>query len=280
MDNIGIVGVGAMGRALLERLKSAGVEVTAYDSHGPSLEAAGAMGARTAATAAAVAAAAAIVDVVVRSDQDVLDCMCGKDGVLEGARAGTLVLLHPTILPQTTQRVAEAARRSGVHVLDACMVGVPGEVRRGNLSFLVGGPESLVERARPHLLRMGKQLLHMGPLGAGNTAKIIKNLVTGAETLVIHEAIQIGEAAGLRYTDALEMMRKVYSGTLLNRWQGRFDRSGKGPTPTAGYNLFGKDLQLAERLTRQYGLDLPITAQLAAAARRLARAKPPDGAAG
>lgn len=276
MENVGIVGVGAMGRALLERLKSAQVEITAYDSHPPALEAARSMGARMASTAAAVAAAATIVDVVVRSDQDVLDCMCEKDGVLEGARAGTLVLLHSTILPQTTQSVAEAARQRGVHVLDACMVGVPSEVRRGNLSFLVGGPDTLVDRARPHLLRMGKQVLHMGPLGAGNAAKLIKNLVTAAETLILHEAIQIGEAAGLRYPEALEMMRRVYSGSVLNRWQGRFDPSGKSPAPVAGHNLFAKDVQLAARLAQQFGLDLPITEQLAASARRLARAKPPD----
>ena len=276
MENVGIVGVGAMGRALLERLKSAQVEITAYDSHPPALEAARSMGARTAATAAAVAAAATIVDVVVRTDQDVLDSVLGKDGVLEGARAGTLVLLHSTILPQTTQSVAEAARQRGVHVLDACMVGVPSEVRRGNLSFLVGGPDTLVDRARPHLLRMGKQVLHMGPLGAGNAAKLIKNLVTAAETLIIHEAIQIGGAAGLRYPEALEMMRRVYSGSVLNRWQGRFDPSGKSPAPVGGHNLFAKDVQLAARLAQQFGLDLPITEQLAASARRLARAKPPD----
>src|SRR5437588_568190 len=82
--------------------------------------------------------------------------------------------------------VAEAARPRGVEVVDACMVGVPRVVRAGNLSFVVGGPPELFERARPHLLCMGKQALHVGPLGAGNAAKLIKNLVTGAEALVIH----------------------------------------------------------------------------------------------
>lgn len=109
----------------------------------------------------------------------------------------------------------------------------------------------------------------MGPLGSGNVAKIIKNLVTGAEALVIHEAIQIGEAGGIHYREALEMMRRVYDGTVLNRWPEWFDPSGTGPTPSAGTNIFDKDIPLAAELGRQYGLDLLITDQLAAAGKRL-----------
>ncbi len=112
----------------------------------------------------------------------------------------------------------------------------------------------------------------MGPLGAGNVAKIIKNLVSGAETLVIHEAIQIGEAAGLRYPDALEMMRKVYSGTVLNRWESRFDPSGAKSMPRSGTNIFDKDIPLAAELSREYKLDLPITEQLVIAGHRVLKA--------
>ena len=269
MEKAGIVGVGAMGQALLERLKLAGAQVTVYDSYAPSLEAARSKGALIAPSAKAVAQAATIVDVTARTDQDVLECVMGKEGVLEGAERGALVLLLSTISPQTTRRIAEAASQRGVHVIDACMVGVPRVVREGNLSFLVGGPAGLIDRARPHLLQMGKEVLHMGPLGSGNVAKIIKNMVTGAETLVIHEAIQIGEAAGIHYRDALEMMRRVYGGTVLNRWRETFDPSGTGPTPSAGTNIFDKDIPLAAELGRQYGLDLPITEQLAAAGKRL-----------
>ncbi len=275
MEKVGIVGVGAMGIALLERLKLAGVQATVYDSDPPALEAASSVGADVASSSADVAKASTIIDVVVRSDQDVLDCTLGREGVLEGAQAGTLVLLHSTILPQTTRKVADAARKSGVHVIDACMTSVPRVVREGKLTFLVGGPAELVDRAKPHLLNMGKQVMHMGPLGAGNVAKLIKNLVTGSETLIVHEAIKIGEAGGIPYRDALEMMRQVYSGTILNRWKDRFDPSGADPTPRAGHNIFNKDIPLAGELGRQYGLDIPITEQLVAAGNRLLDTKPP-----
>ena len=273
MEKIGMVGVGAMGSALLERLKLAGIQAIVYDSYPPALEAARSLGAAIATSPADVARAATIIGVVVRTDQDVLDCMMGKGGILEGAENRILVLLHSTILPQTTRNIAALASQRNVDVIDACMVGVPSVAREGNLSFLVGGPQGLFDRARPHLLRMGKQVFHMGPLGSGNAAKLIKNMVTGAETLIIHEAIQIGEAAGIPYPQALEMMRQVYSGTILERWQNVFDPSGASPSPRAGRNIFDKDIPLAAELARQCGLHVPITEQLVAAAQRIVRGK-------
>ncbi len=269
MEKIGMVGVGTMGCALLERLRLAGVQAVVYDAHPPALETARSMGADIAPSAKAVAQAATIIDVVVRTDQDVVDCMLGENAILDGAQPGTLVLFHSTILPETTQRMGDAARQRDVYVIDACMVDVPSVVQAGELSFLTGGPAELVDRARPHLLRMGKQVLHMGPLGAGNVAKLISNLVMGAERLIVHEAISIGEAGGISYRDALEMLRKIHSGSLLNRWQDTFDSSGASSKPRAGRNIFGKDLPLAAELARQYGIDIPITEQLLAAGNRL-----------
>lgn len=269
MEKIGMVGVGAMGSALLERLRLAGVEATVFDIAPPALEAAAAQGAKLAPSAKAVAQAATLIDVVVRSDRDVLDCTLGEDGILEGAEAGSLVLLHSTIRPATTMKVAEAARARNVHVIDACMTAVPRIVRQGGLTFLVGGPSDLVERARPHLQRMAKQVLHMGPPGAGNVAKLIKNLVTASEALIVHEAIRIGQAGGIPYEEALEMMRMTRSESTLDRWRERFDISGPIVRLRAGRNVYDKDVPLAAEVGRQFGLDIPITEELAAAGLRL-----------
>jgi 3-hydroxyisobutyrate dehydrogenase-like beta-hydroxyacid dehydrogenase len=104
-------------------------------------------------------------------------------------------------------------------------------------------------------------------------AKLIKNLVTASETLIVHEAIRIGEAGGIPCREALEMMQKTRSESVLNRWQERFDLSGANPTVRAGQNLYDKDIPLAAEVGRQFGLDIPITEQLAAAGRRLAASK-------
>lgn len=263
MEKIGFVGTGAMGSALLSRLKLANVQATAFDIAPRAMEAARAEGAQAALSAKAVAQASTIVDVVVRTDQEVLDCTLGKDGVLEGAAPGTLVLLHSTIRPTTTKKVAEAAAEKRVHVIDACMTAVPSVVRQGGLTFLVGGQKALFDRAKPHLLNMAKDAVHMGPLGCGNVTKLFKNMVTASEALIVYEALQIGKAGGIDYKAALGLLQKTKSQHILDRWDMRFDLSGGDLKFNAGINLYDKDLPLAAEVGKALGADIPVTEQLA-----------------
>jgi len=272
VEKIGMIGTGAMGLALLERLNLAGVNAVCYDAHVPALEQARALGMRVVGSAAEVAAEATLIDIVVRTDEDTVDCVLGADGVLASAQPGALLLLHSSILPQTMIKVGQAASAQGVHVIDACMTGVPDTVRAGDLSFVVGGAEELVERAKPHLLKMSKEIFHMGPLGTGAVGKLIKNMLGGAETLIVHEAIKIGLAGGIPYPKALEMMRRIGHESVLNRWQRTFDPSGSDPLPRSGRNVLNKDIPLVAELARLYDLDVPITQQLAAAANRVVEA--------
>ncbi len=263
MEKIGFVGTGAMGSAMLSRLKLANVQATAFDIAPRAMEAARAEGAQAALSAKAVAQASTIVDVVVRTDQEVLDCTLGKDGVLEGAAPGTLALLHSTIRPTTTKKVAEAAAEKRVYVIDACMTAVPSVVRQGGLTFLVGGQKALFDRAKPHLLNMAKDAVHMGPLGCGNVTKLFKNMVTAAEALIVYEALQIGKAGGIDYKAALGLLQKTKSQHILDRWDMRFDLSGGDLKFNAGINLYDKDLPLAAEVGKALGADIPVTEQLA-----------------
>ena len=263
MEKIGFVGTGAMGSALLSRLKLANVQATAFDIAPRAMEAARAEGAQATLSAKAVAQASTIVDVVVRTDQEVLDCTLGKDGVLEGAAPGTLALLHSTIRPTTTKKVAEAAAEKRVYVIDACMTAVPSVVRQGGLTFLVGGQKALFDRAKPHLLNMAKDAVHMGPLGCGNVTKLFKNMVTAAEALIVYEALQIGKAGGIDYKAALGLLQKTKSQHILDRWDMRFDLSGGELKFNAGINLYDKDLPLAAEVGKALGADIPVTEQLA-----------------
>jgi len=275
MERVGMIGAGAMGLALLERLKIAAVQATVFDSDSPALEAARALGCEIVSSAADVARRSTLIDVVVRTDEDVVQCMTGPDGVLEGVASGTLVLLHSSILPQTVKQIEAAAQKKSVFVVDACMTGVPATVRAGELCFVAGGAKDLVARAEPHLLKMGKQVFHMGPLGTGAVAKLIKNMVSGSETLIVHEAIKIGLAGGIPYPQALEMMRQIGHDSVLNRWQKTFDPSGKNPLPKSGRNVMNKDIPLAAELAHLYGLDVPITQELAKSAARVVQANKP-----
>jgi 3-hydroxyisobutyrate dehydrogenase len=269
MEKIGFVGTGAMGSALLSRLKLGNVPATAFDIAPAAMEAARKEGAQTAISAKAVAQASTVIDVVVRTDQEVLDCTMGKDGILAGAAPGTLVLLHSTIRPTTTKKVAEAAAETRVYVIDACMTAVPSAVRQGGVTFLVGGQKALFDRAKPHLLNMAKDAVHMGPLGCGNVTKLFKNMVTASEALIVYEALQIGKAAGIDYKAALDLMQKTKSQNILDRWETRFDLSGGDLKFNVGTNLYDKDLPLAAEVGKALGAAIPITEQLAALGIRL-----------
>jgi 3-hydroxyisobutyrate dehydrogenase-like beta-hydroxyacid dehydrogenase len=269
MEKIGFVGTGAMGTALLSRLKLADVTATAFDIAPAAMEAARKEGAQTAASAKAVAQAATIIDVVVRTDQEVLDCTMGNDGILAGAAPGTLVLLHSTIRPTTTKKIAQAAAETRVYVIDACMTAVPSVVRQGGLTFLVGGQKALFDRAKPHLMNMAKDAVHMGPLGCGNVTKLFKNMVTASEALIVYEALQIAKAAGIDYRAALDLMQKTKSQHVLDRWDMRFDLTGGNLKFNPGTNLYDKDLPLAAEVGKALGANIPVTEQLAALGIRL-----------
>jgi 3-hydroxyisobutyrate dehydrogenase-like beta-hydroxyacid dehydrogenase len=262
MEKIGFVGTGAMGSALLSRLKLANIKALAFDIAPAGVEAARVEGADIASSAKAVAQAATMIDVVVRTDQEVLDCTLGRDGVLEGAAPGALVLLHSTIRPGTTKKVAEAAADKRVNVIDACMSAVPNVVRQGGLTFLVGGQKVFFERAKPHLLNMAKDAVYMGPLGCGNVTKLFKNMVTAAEGLVVYEALQIAKAAGISYKAALDLMQKTKSANILDRWESRYDISGAELKFNAGANLYDKDLPLAAEVGKSLGADIPVVEAL------------------
>jgi 3-hydroxyisobutyrate dehydrogenase-like beta-hydroxyacid dehydrogenase len=263
MEKIGFVGTGAMGSALLSRLKLANVPAVAFDIAPKALEAARAEGAQTAASAKAVAQNATIIDVVVRTDQEVLECMLGNDGVLEGAAPGALVLLHSTIRPTTTKKVAELAADKRVNVIDACMTAVPRVVREGGLTFLVGGQKAFFQRAKPHLTNMAKDAVHMGPLGCGNVTKLFKNMVTASEALIVYEALQIAKAGGVGYKAALDLMQKTKSQHILDRWDTRYEFADGELKFNPGTNLYDKDLPLAAEVGKTLGADIPIVEAMA-----------------
>src|SRR5574341_20910 len=264
MEKIGFVGTGAMGSALLSRLKLANVVATAFDIAPAAMAAARAEGAEITSSAKAVAQVSTIIDVVVRTDQEVIDCTLGKDGILEGAAPGSLVLLHSTIRPTTTKKVAEAAADKRVNVIDACMTAVPSGVRQGGLTFLVGGQKAFFDRAKPHLLNMAKDAVYMGPLGCGNVTKLFKNMVTASEALVVYEALQIAKAAGIGCKAALDVMQKTKSPNILERWETRFQLSGSEMTFNPGTNLYDKDLPLAAEVGKTLGAEIPVVEALAA----------------
>ena len=257
-DTVGLVGVGAMGTALLSRLLLAGRAVQAYDvSQERTAEAAGA-GATAVASAAAAAAGAQCTHVFVRTDEEAIDSVLGAGGVLEGAEEGALVLLHSTIMPDTTKHIADETAARGVTVIDAPVTAVPRVVAAGSAVFLLGGGDADVARARVQLEPLGKGVWHFGPLGAGNVAKIAKNFINAAERVVLAETLNMVEAGGVDVGTFLEMAVAEDGGSTVSRWEGAFELVGNHAVPRPASNLMNKDVRLAAELADAEGVDAPV----------------------
>jgi 3-hydroxyisobutyrate dehydrogenase-like beta-hydroxyacid dehydrogenase len=275
MNPVGIVGVGAMGSAFVERFHKAGLQTVVYDVSQAAMDAAVAQGAQAANSPADVARKSEITGVMVLNDEQVLDSVLGKDGVLEGMSPDKILLLHSTIHPRTTRKVAEFAREHGVQVADACITGRPWVVRAGDAVCILGAPDELVPTIEPHLRHLAKVVFHMGPVGCGNSAKIVKNMITASERLVIGEGLRVAEAAGISYVKLLELMRAAEHEPVVEKWEESFDPSGASSTPVGSQVLFEKDVPLAEELAKDLGVEAPIIRELAAAGRKLDN--PPHG---
>jgi 3-hydroxyisobutyrate dehydrogenase-like beta-hydroxyacid dehydrogenase len=260
-DQVALIGVGNMGQGLLARLIQAGVKVRAFDILESQMEKAREAGAETCASAAEAAAGMPIIHVIVRTDDQVIEATIGPGGVLEGANEGARLILHSTILPDVTRRVAEAAAQKGAVVIDSPVTAVPRRVHAGEATFLVGGPDDVVAELRPHLESLGKAVVHFGPLTSGNVAKISKNLTNAIERVMISEATRLAAAGGIDAGQFLEMAKSISSGATVANWERCFDiDDGQAVHKQEPESiLFDKDIHHAAALAKSLGLDLPVT---------------------
>ena len=272
---IGLIGYGAMGEAFAERMSARGRAPVVYDASPEARAKAGAAGLHVAGSPAELAATCDVIQVIVRTDEQVVDVVSGPQGVIEGARPGSVVILHSSITPAVTLSVGELCIPAGVGVLDACPTGVPDVVRAGRMMYLVGGPRELFEEYEDTLRLVTDRISYMGPLGSGNAAKLIHNLVTASQRLLLRDVVLLGEAVGMPYRTTLEMLRtteRERGGSLIERWEHAFDATGASPVPRVGVNVMQKDVPLAAQLARDCSLDLPLIDQLEASALDLVQA--------
>jgi 3-hydroxyisobutyrate dehydrogenase len=266
---VGLVGVGKMGSALLERLTAAGAKVRAFDIKDSAMQAARERGAQTAASSAEAAHGARIVHVFVHNDDEVLECTLSDKGVLAGADKGATVIVHSTVLPATTQRVAEEAAGKGIRVIDASVTSTPRYVRAGEAVFLVGGADDVVAEVQSHLEMLGSKVWHFGPLGCGHAAKLAKNLSNVMERVMWMETLSLVKAAGIDPRQYADMLKSVMRGSAIADWEKIITIENGNIAPTnAGGNIFRKDVPHALSFVHQLGLNLPLAEGTGAASAR------------
>src|SRR5262245_23986575 len=256
MTAIGFVGVGNMGLPMIANLLKAGHRVEAFDIRPAAVEAAVQRGALAGGSAAETTSRVPVVITMLPNSPDVEAAYLGPKGILEGARPGLVCIDMSTIDPATTRRVGEQAAAAGVRMLDAPVSGAVPRAVEGTLTIMVGGEADLFAAMRPILGAMGKNVIHVGPLGAGEVAKICNNLIAGVSMLAVAEAFTLGIRSGVDPKVLYEVISKS-SGSC---WSMEHNCPVPGIAPRAAANqgfaagfmtdLMAKDLSLARAAAR------------------------------
>jgi len=194
---VGFIGLGSQGGPMARRIVEAGYETTLWARRAASLEPYADTAAKTAGSPAELAAASDLVCLCVVGDDDVREVLYGQAGVLAGLAAGGIVAVHSTVHPDTCREVAESAAKHGISVIDAPVSGGSPAVAAGTLLVMAGGEAEVVEHCRPVFATYADPIVHLGPLGSGQVAKILNNLLFSANLGSAISTLELGESLGV-----------------------------------------------------------------------------------
>jgi 2-hydroxy-3-oxopropionate reductase len=196
-ERIGFIGLGIMGKPMAGHLVKAGHTVTVWNRTASKAADLVKAGARQGASPKEVAAQSDIIIVMVADTPDVRQVVMEPNGVLEGARRGSVVVDMSTISPVATREIAQALAARGVEMLDAPVSGGEKGAIDAALSIMVGGKPEVFERVLPVFQQMGKNIVHIGGHGAGQVTKACNQLVLSLTILGVAEAIHLARKAGV-----------------------------------------------------------------------------------
>ena len=262
MEKIGFIGLGIMGKPMAHHLAKAGYSLCVLERNKASAEFIEA-GAKAFASNRELAENSDIVITMLPDSPQVEEVVLGKNGVLEGLKAGGLFIDMSSIAPASAKKVYEQMKAKGIDALDAPVSGGQVGAEQASLSIMVGGSESAFARALPIFHLMGKNIILVGEPGAGQTTKICNQIIVGMTIQAISEAFILGRKAGVN----LEKMREVLLGGFA---QSRIlDLHGKriidqNFKPGFKIHLHRKDMNLALQAGREYSVPLYGSAIVAA----------------
>ena len=262
-ERIGFLGLGTMGAAMAGNLAKGGFAVTGWNRTPDRAPELAQLGVERAATPADVARASEVIVICVSDTPDVDAVVFGPSGLVEGARAGQLVVDCSTISPSATRDFAARLADRGIDLVDAPVSGGSEGAQKATLTIFCGGEAAAVERARPILEAMGRTITHVGPSGAGQAVKAVNQVILAGTYLGVAEGVVLAAKAGLDVGQVVEAL----AGGAAQSWV-LANRSGRmlANEYPLGFKvaLHRKDLGIALDLAREMGADLPVTTMTAA----------------
>ncbi|MGC3940174.1 NAD(P)-dependent oxidoreductase [Roseobacter sp. EG26] len=256
---VALIGAGAMGGAIGARLAETGNQLTVFDLDQAKVAELVARGANAAPSAAAAAKASDYVITSLNSPKIVEIAVFGPDGIAEGAREGTLIIDMSSIDPDATKTLADRAAEAGLRWVDSPLSGGAPKAVSGELTLMAGGSAADFEDARNVLKHVASNYTHMGPVGAGQTTKLINQVLCGLGFMAVAEATQLALDAGVtaeKVPVALQGGRA--DSAILQEYMPRF--ATKDYRRTGRIDNMVKDLNGAQDLARRTNTSMPLTA--------------------
>lgn len=253
---VGFIGTGVMGGSMAGHLLAAGNEVHVYNRTKERAEALLQKGAVWEDSPAAMAEKCGVVFTIVGFPKDVEEVYLGRDGLVERAKEGALLVDMTTSSPKLAKKIYEAGKKRGLGILDAPVTGGDKGAREATLTIFVGGDKCDFEKGLPYFQAMGRVIKHMGGAGAGQNSKLGNQIVIAGTMTGMCEAIAFAKACGL---DLKEFMEAVGGGSAAT-----WSFSNYGPRILKGdfepgffVKHYIKDMKLAEEAADGMELDLP-----------------------
>ena len=256
MANLGFIGLGIMGKPMAGHLLEAGNTVHVYDVVAASIKEVAGKGGVACQSSKEVAQKSDIIFMMVPDTPDVEAALFGKDGVAEGVKSGSIVVDMSSISPITTKEFAKKLAAMGVKMLDAPVSGGQVGAENATLSIMVGGEPKVFEQIKPYFELMGKNIVHIGGNGDGQTCKVANQIVVGETIMAISEALLFASKAG---ADPQKVREALLGGFAQSRILDLHGKRMIERTFAPGFRIRHqqKDLNNALQGARSLGMSLP-----------------------
>ena len=263
--NVGVIGLGALGRPISELLLKAGHSVAVYDVRAEPMAALKNAGATACASPAAVAKRSDLIISLVLDQAQTETIVFGADGVLASLQRGAILAIGSTLNPACVRKIAEALTARDAHTLDMPISGGIVAAREGTLSLMAGGPQALLDKALPVLRVFARDITRTGEVGSGQAAKLAHQLVFATNVMALLEGLSLGVAGGVEPAALKQVFKNgLANSTVLQvwddlgpRWKGMLKATPPDVTPP---NM-RKDLHLVLEYARELGVNLYLGTQ-------------------
>jgi len=215
MKKIGFIGLGIMGSPMAKNLLKAGYPLTVYDIVPDKVKDVVEAGAQSALSNKDVAEKSEIVITMLPNSPEVKQAVLGDNGVLQGARPGTILIDMSSIAPLASKEIAERAKEKGVIMLDAPVSGGEPKAIEGTLAIMVGGPKETFEEVKGILSVMGASVTWVGEIGSGNTTKLANQIIVAANIAAISEAMVLATKSGVNPEKVYQAIRGGLAGSAV-----------------------------------------------------------------